>query len=220
MALWQLKKIDKRTKYSVHGWIRNKEKQLKLNHIPSVIKAMCILYFREEEIFDIISDNGIKLSENKKIITKITRYTISSLDCSNNYGIIEIPSESDSICRWDLKVINNDYDSIAVGIASKRIPNSKIYRKEEECIYYLFSEKCMKRNGALWKSRFGDDFGKGDQVSINLDLRRAEVELLINGNKKGIRFQNIVKAHDIGYWLIVSLDNHNDCVEIMNFTRK
>ena len=44
----------------------------------------------------------ITLSENKKGISKEKgRYNETS-----NYGITEISSESDSICRWDLKMIN------------------------------------------------------------------------------------------------------------------
>ena len=71
MAFKQLNTIDKRTKYSVYGWMRNEEKALKLRHIPSMISSMCILYFRDDEIFGVTPNDQVKLSENKKIITKI-----------------------------------------------------------------------------------------------------------------------------------------------------
>ena len=64
----QLSKIDSRTKYSVYGWIKSQEKQLKLRDIPSMISALCILYFRDDEIFDIISKKEIQLSHNHKVI--------------------------------------------------------------------------------------------------------------------------------------------------------
>ena len=65
MALKQLSKIDKRTKYSVYGWIREEEKALKLSKIPSMISAMFILYFREDEIFGVIRNDHFKLSDTK-----------------------------------------------------------------------------------------------------------------------------------------------------------
>ena len=47
MALKQLKDIDNRTKYAVYGWIRRKEKSLRLLNVPSQITSICILYYRE-----------------------------------------------------------------------------------------------------------------------------------------------------------------------------
>ena len=118
MSLKKLKSIDKRTKYSVYGWIREKGKKLKIKAVPSIISAICILYFREEEIFNIISDNGIELSENKRMITKIGDDAKIN---NNNYGIIKVNSGSGLICRWDLKAIKiSDYTMI--GIASKQFP--------------------------------------------------------------------------------------------------
>ena len=45
------------------GWIRKQEKMLKLHNVPTVVTSMCILYTREDEIFDKISDNGIKINK-------------------------------------------------------------------------------------------------------------------------------------------------------------
>ena len=72
-------------------------KVLNIDNVPPEIIEICILYYKLEEIFDIISDNGINLSENKKIITK----TDNDLDFENNsFGIIEIESESNCKCKW------------------------------------------------------------------------------------------------------------------------
>ena len=48
------------------------ENILKLSQIvPSVVKVICILYFRDNEIFNNVSDRAaIQLSSNKKIISR------------------------------------------------------------------------------------------------------------------------------------------------------
>eukprot|EP01084_Bolivina_argentea_P282151 482922_1 len=69
LFLNRLSKIDTRTKYAVFGWIRNNEKLLELSHIPLLISFICILYFRDDEIFAIIGTK-VKLSNNKKCIEK------------------------------------------------------------------------------------------------------------------------------------------------------
>ena len=48
-----LSKVDKRTKYSVYGWIREYEKALNLSTIAHIISSISILYFRDDGIFDI-----------------------------------------------------------------------------------------------------------------------------------------------------------------------
>ena len=53
--LKKLSKIDDRTKLTVYGWIRQQEKSLRLRNIPSMITAICILYARDDEIFEIIN---------------------------------------------------------------------------------------------------------------------------------------------------------------------
>ena len=86
MAFKQLSKIDKKTKLAVHGWIRNKEKTLRLRHIPSMINAICIVYFHDDEIFEIIGDD-IKLSTNKKLVKTECE---GDNENSNCYGIMKI----------------------------------------------------------------------------------------------------------------------------------
>ena len=82
MAFKQLNKVDKRTKYSVYGWIRNNEKSLKLSNVPSMITSICVLYFRDEEIFDVISKET-ELSGNKKMITKISEIIMKICEVMN-----------------------------------------------------------------------------------------------------------------------------------------
>ena len=74
-----------------------------------------------------ISTNGIKVSDDQKLITKISQDGSAH---NNNYGSNEIDSESECICQWDLKIIKSglhEYGHIIyVGIASKQTPNTEV----------------------------------------------------------------------------------------------
>ena len=133
MSLKLLQGISLRNKYSCYGWIRMQENILKLSQIvPSVVKVICILYFRDNEIFNNVSDRAaIQLSSNKKIISRpnvdeeekhvanpyntlmMMAYQeffpnncddASSKDypIHNNLGITEINSDQEIRVQWDL----------------------------------------------------------------------------------------------------------------------
>ena len=217
MAFKQLKKIDKRTQYSVFGWIRNKEKALGLRHVSSMIAAICILYFRDDEIFDVINED-MKLAPNKKLITKFQ----NDDDFKNNsYGINEISSMSDMIYEWVLKIHNlNATDSITFGIATKQIP-SKEFDEDEAELYYAFDGEGESTNHSsnTWKS-YGNTWSKNDIITMSLDLAKAQISLSINGQNQGVAYENVVKSVDAKYRLFASLVDIGDCVEILNFSRK
>ena len=215
MAFKQLSKIDKRTKYSVHGWIRNKEKSLGLTTIPSMINAICILYFRDDEIFNVIN-GAVKLSENKKIITSLAGDFAFLIKAFYNYGIMEIVPTSNLVYQWDLRIVKcTENDCIYFGITST---------KSEELFgdghHYAFKNGGEKtKTDEKWKS-YGEEIRTGDIVSINLDLKKAQIKLIINGKDQGIAYENVDKSKDIKYRLFVTLLFKNDCVEILNFSKQ
>lgn len=218
MSLKILSKIHNKTKLSVYGWIRKEEKTLKIPNIPSLVSAICILYYREDEIFNIISDKCIKLSGNKKTITK-TDYDLSL--ANNNYGIVKIRSKgNNTIYTWKLKmhfVVKCYYN--AVGIASKISPNQQMEHINDAVHYMVHGDakrssddQCSKNYGKTWKN--------GDELSMTLDMGQSEMRLSINGEDQGIAFTNIKKSKDIEYRLFISLYSIKDCVEILEFTKK
>ena len=100
--LKQLSQIDLRTKCSVYGWIREAEKELTVEHIPLMLASICVVYVGkiDDEIFGIVGE-GVNLGKNNKKITKSeARQGIRVY----NYGIIEIPSNSNVSCEWILKM--------------------------------------------------------------------------------------------------------------------
>lgn len=222
-----LKNVNKQTKYITFGWIRNQQKLLKLPNIPSLVSAICILYVREDEIFYKISDNGIKRDENAK---KVIKEKFDDCLYNNNYGYIQIASDSDYIIQWDLKVITKSIRcGITIGITNFEDVNNAI----EECndmACYMFSENlCITANGWNYYGSYGNSggFGEngnyfcdGDLVSLNLNLRKGQIKLFVNGQDEGIAFRNISRSDKIKYRLFVTLKNIGDSVKIINFIRK
>ena len=98
--------------------------EIRIMHVPSMITSICTWYFRDEEIFaimTIISDFEIKLLENKRIKTKI-----DTNDCQNSkYGIIEIKSENSQIYSWDSEIVK--CNSNWIGFESSLTHTKSIY---------------------------------------------------------------------------------------------
>ena len=63
-------------------------------------------------------------------------------------------------------------------------------------------------------------FEEDDEVVIHLDLKRAEIRLIVNGERGPIAFKNIKKSKDIQYKLLVSLYSEGNCVEILHFSTR
>lgn len=217
-----LNKVNKRTKLMTSGWIRKQEKMLKLHNVPTAVTSMCILYTREDEIFDKISDNGIKINTNKK---KVIKDKMDDDDYNNNYGIIEIESNSNDIIQWNLKVnMNQRPYEITIGITNVEDVNNAFEELNDDAVYYMFwSNTCISASG--WKyygsrGQYGGCFCDGDLVSLKLNLMTRQISLIVNGKHEGIAFKNICKSSKIKYKLFVSLKHIGDSVEIIDFIRE
>ena len=223
MSLYkQISQIDKRTKSTVNGLVREMEKELKLNHIPNMINSMCILFFRDDEIFDIIG-RDVKVSENKKIITKLQGHWQN-----NTYGIMEIPSMSNIIYTWTLKIHHLELNSghIMIGISSVQSPSTYfeiesngihyVYHGEGKIYYVGYSPKWVNDD---WCS-YGDGCVENDIFSVELDLKSKQIKFFINGEDQGVAYTNIDKDDNVKYRLMVSMAGKDDCVEILNFSKK
>ena len=78
----KLSQIDDKTKYGVYGWIRKAGQELELNHVPLMISSICILYYCQDEIFDIVSTHVTKSADGKSITASENSWH------NTNYGII------------------------------------------------------------------------------------------------------------------------------------
>ena len=224
MSLKQLNKVNKRTKYSVYGWIREREKKLGLRNIPSMITAICILYFRDNEIFEIIDDEQIQISQYKKTIKKINKDRRWN---NNSYGKTKIESMNNAIYEWNIKILNSGASgNIAIGIAHDgglAIYPSQLIEESfgHSGIYYMVLDHGNKYSNIRQKHKIEDDcnyrFSTGDIVSLRLDLRDSVIKLSVNENDYKVIFKNIKESFNVSYRLFVSLYSVDDSVEILNF---
>ena len=164
-----LDKTDQRTQFTVYGWIRRQERAHKLPHIPLLISASCIIYYREDEIFcDAARD--IKLSSNNKIMIK-TSTDISKAHC---YGLNKISSLEEYIYRWDLRMnhfVEPEHGfNCVLGITSKTSTHSPLYSLSYDICQYIFRNGCRKLAAPpieydRWQN-YGNSFTANDIVSI------------------------------------------------------
>ena len=220
MAFKQLSQIDDRTKLCVHGWIRMKEKSLRLTNIPSMINAICILYFRDDETFNVIAQ-GVESSANQKRISKILSERVIG---ENNYGINEMVSTTQFIYQWNLRVVKCGDNDIIFGITSNK--KAHLFGDGYNYAFSRFGEKtCTIRNSLYFspyiiKNSYGKRVEQGDIVTIIVDFKKGHIKIAINGIEQGILSKNVFTGHkDIKYRLNVCLFGEGDCVEITNFSK-
>ena len=246
MSLKLAKETSLRNKYACYGWIRETENILKLAQIvPSIVKVVCLLYFRDDEIFnDVIEKGGIQLSSNKKVLSlsdyddksscNIFQHKICIYPC-NNYGINEICSTQQTKIQWDLKV--NDptrgwwsaTPAILFGIANK-------HDVDADRIHYIFQYQKIwishglcrfyHRNGKYtYSGKYARALGRhkqkiyddGDRVSLHLDLKQKKIKVIVNGFDLGFTSVPIVTSPQIQYKFCVILHGGPSTVEILDF---
>ena len=209
--LKQLVNIEKKTKYTVYGWVRELEKALKLSNIPDLVTAVCILYLGDNETFEIVSAS-LKLSDDKKVITKCRDDTMDY--CA--YGCIKISSTSDVICRWNIKLNHMDR-YLRVGVSSQcDILKYKMLMTNLTGYNYFYDNDGSRYNGETWSYGLKRSL-PNDVVSVYLDLTKKEVAFYVNDQKQDIICPDIVVAEDIEYRLFVSLVEQGDSVQILDF---
>ena len=221
MSFKKLSKIDERTKYAVYGWIRKAEEELSFRHVPLVITSICILYFYEDEIFEIVSDN-IKVSSDRKILKTYPLFMLLGYETyasgGINYGSVVIPSMSDIRCQWDLRL--NDLKTLGnrdfiIGISSRIVTHGTFTRSNYDFgsgLHYVMK----KENATTTETARSRRIRKGDKVSIHLDLNQSQIRFFINDKDQGTAYNNITKKKDITYRLMVML-SHNVEIEILDF---
>lgn len=210
--------IDKHTKYSVYGWIRRCEHELKLLNIPNGITDIIILYYRKAEIFDIIDAKGIKLSDDKRSITYIN--DDGRADFYNCYGLNEILSTNKGKYTWDLKIVTKKPLYIWVGIASsfEIQPNS----------YCVMKGACYVAShdgSGYWRDTKTDSnittslkYDTGDKLSLFLDLENKTLRVAKNDKiDEAYTFSNIKQDANTKYRLMITMNGKDNCVEVENF---
>ena len=202
--------IDKQTKYAVYGWIREAERELKLSFVSEIIE-ICILYYDQGEIFDIIG-RSVTLSQDKRCATQIIGRTLDGWQ--NNFGRIRIPSRCNIVCKWDLKIMKLKVgDDIKIGFCaeSQDLYNNNEYR------YTWWSDGDLFFNRKKYHDGDGVvTFKENDHISIILDLIHLQIKASVNNGEEKILFKNVEKEDNIEYKLMVAMEKEAT-VEILQF---
>ena len=199
-SLKLLSKVDGKTKDTVYGWIREAEKESQIGHIPMMLSSICILYYRDDEIFD--ASTHCNRSNDNKIAT-MKRESAGLFTCI--YGVTKIESNSDNVYRWDLR-INHRVKIIRVGISSDtKFADFVDALTEITTGIYMYSCLALKNHQPYvkkaWKN-YGKAFSTEDEISIVLDLKKQTIKFWVNDDDQGIAFANVQKHVPIKFGIV------------------
>ena len=189
-SLKRLSKIDTKTRYTVHGWVRNMEKKLKLAEIPTMLISICILFYEDNDRFDRVGSNLKLLKDGtclKVIKSTPHRWILEEANCG--YGAIQIPSKDTSIYRWDLK-----------------------FRSSFSCEFGIDSSA-----GYFYNLSFSNQ--RSAKISLILDLKTSDIKYSINNNTEKSMYKGFTRGDDITFRFKIYLKSKGQSVELLHFSK-
>ena len=231
-------------KSAVCGWIRRAEMELSLQHTPSMISAICIIYTnvkhsRDLDFFEYCG-GGMQVSEDKRTITSPSKPArpYDRYPCGVAFGVKEISGDSNCICQWDFKVhqINEEYKGfVCLGIQDSidltgREPcfsfmynlNGKPHEDPREIAYVTIDANGQERPYHEEKEN-EHQVMVNDIISLRLDFteKRAKLTYQVNDEEKVYNNKyHIDKRAEDKWRLHVELVHPSNRVELINFSKK
>ena len=196
---------DKRHSKWMDGQI---EKALKLTTIPSLINCICILYYREVEIFEFIG-KWLNSTTDKRSITQWNQRTSGKRVHFIGYGLNQILSTNNVKYQWDLSIGPTSRNEegcnvIYIGISSMDTEDYENHQDGPDTEYYR------------WKAT--DQYSPGDKISLRLDMEGKTLSLWRNDEDPETK-RNIQSSDDIKYRLMVLVCWPLQTVTITNFSK-
>ena len=218
-----LKSVNGHTKYLIYCYIHEIEKQYKLSaNIPASIFDICILFFFIQEYFEKCGKNSI-ISGNYTL-TKI------STDSWENaaFGKKWFESNTNDTIKWTIKVIATGKEGacgINIGIISKEFDtNHSFYtvgdQQETHQPFYFNSNGYLVYDNGKYKGFIMPMYGynkSNDTLTMELNLKKAQLIYYINDKCYGVAVDNIVKNDNVKYKFVVSLYFANAKIKLINF---
>ena len=181
----------------MHGYIREGEKLLTNNEsmvIPPLIIYIVLTYYWLKEYFAVINDEKVSLSKDEmKLEFKTGGWTNSS------FGNFRIDSMCNNIYKWRLKINSAGSENILFGVSSGN-DTEQVFVWDLKAFFYGINafngEKITHKENRSDKFDFDatayiSRIGCNDEVEIVLDLSLKRVSFGINGEDKGIAFDNV-----------------------------
>ena len=194
----QIKNVPKRKQLIVSGYVHEIEK-LSSNtcSIPILITNWCILFSRDEDYF-ISGHEFIKLSNNKKTITKYGENGWKHL--IKGYQIIS--SDSNFIAKWKILIDHN------INKTSSRFGPFSVW------IGLIDTEKDIVYN--LLHCNNQEMIQKGDIITFILDLKENKIKYQINNGDINI-FQKLCLKRKIKFRFGANLWNIGNSISMIDF---
>ena len=189
--LKKLSKIPIRTKHTVNGWIREAELELTLSNIPSMITAICILYYAENDKFItdinathetdrvdpeyakwVVETDPVEFSLDRRRVTKLTSNGLRKL-----FGENSVRTDQDRTYRWTLLMNNPSYVMISTTDDDDRYVIKTRYYKY--CRSGKFDTDCnlpTENDKNKWI-----EFGNGKEtmyVTLNSQMRKLTFQVI------------------------------------------
>ena len=222
-SLKNLKEIEQQIKDIVYGYIRQKNKELSLGIIPSLIKSICLLYFYESEYF-LIAANGIEISEDKRTIVKRSNVGWTTTVYGNQW----VESMTNNIIKWKFKIVNavGEGSGIAIGIVASDDCLNKDFCYATDRISYCYSSYPVKMlNGQSYDKHNAFKIKNDDIVTFILDLGQRKIFYNKNNDNdeelgdENVMFDQVEKSKDVRYKIAACLRNKEDSIQLVRFTQ-
>ena len=213
MATWkQLKDMDTRWKFIVFGYIRQKENELSLYNVPSMISYLCLKFYFHGEYFTKCTGN-LKIS-NDKMSVNAFKNLVGYLD-QVVYGNLWIDSLSNCIARWTFKINKNN---IRIIVSSTEELGSS---QKDRSPYYFFgkglSGSYQDQPSPGFSQSTASAFTIRDVMTLTLNTKEASISLQKKDKSALIMFKNIKTGQDIKYKLATSLVKEGDSITLIDF---
>ena len=222
----KLQSIDKDTKSTVFGYIRQTEDELSLYCIVALrISFLCLSYYHQGEYFEKAGDD-IKISNDKLTITKILN---DKSWYNTTYGKTWINSGVSQIVKWKFKVNKmKGIDCICLCLVSSdnrlnkdcNHPDDKLTFPNfgiDSAGFLYIRQDPVSRDYFPYREKY--KFHQGDIISMILDTQSKELYFKRNEGDKLILIQNIPTDSKINYKMAISLKNTMSSISLIDFIR-
>ena len=226
-----LSQTDSKTKNAVYGFIRDEKHNSSNIIIPSMIAAIIIIFYRNDEHFEITASDIIT-SKNKKKISKIGKE--ENFENGVSYGINQISTTNNTkIYTWTVKINKlyefdslhkghfKHFETLGIGLSS----NINLINIAGRCRQYLFlNDGTINRYPPdpddinVYFYKYGDLMRENDIITMELNLNTSQITYFINGINKGVAYKNIIKGENIKYRFMVTMGFYHNEVEIISYS--
>eukprot|EP01084_Bolivina_argentea_P253347 425531_1 len=216
-TLQAVKNVNKRTKLTVFGYIREQELRQSFN-IPLLISYTCLVYYYVPEFITKARNDYFKVSTDKLTVTNNKEY------CNSYFQTIYlnqwIHSTSKMISKWIFYINKQNESATYFGLASKDNSSMKTFTNHKpnysvSSFGYKYSHQTVDNN--VVKQAKVDT---GDTITFILDLsdeKKGMIKFQVNKKETVILFDNVETGNDIKYKMCLQITAKSSSVTLKSY---